>query len=210
MARKWLQLIELLERRQANLALLLASFAVCFSLDSIEAHLLCVRVLRHAVAIASPPSPRWTTPDAAPADGVEAAGEEQEEPGSESEPDGHADLCLASIDGIDTRLGEEEEYEIEDESDECDGCCKPGHAGTAVGHRHLTNMSEEAEDGGDGGEAEGDDVQDEGVGEPFDDDVGDLDGEVVADEGVDVCTLARKCGGSCLVITSSADGTGTH
>ena len=53
-------------------------------------------------------------------------------------------------------------------------------------------MREEAEDGGDGGEAEGDDVQDEGVGEPFDDDVGDLDGEVVADEGVDVCTCGAR------------------
>ena len=42
MACERLQLVELLERGQADLALLLASLAVGFGLDGVEPHLLCV------------------------------------------------------------------------------------------------------------------------------------------------------------------------
>ena len=45
-------------------------------------------------------------------------------------------------------------------------------------------MSEEAEKGGDSGEAESNDVEYEDISEPFDDDLGYLDGGCVADQGV--------------------------
>lgn len=44
-------------------------------------------------------------------------------------------------------------------------------------------MSKEAEDGGNAGKAKGDNVEDEDISEPFDNDIGYLEG-CVADEGV--------------------------
>lgn len=56
-------------------------------------------------------------------------------------------------------------------------------------------MSKEAKYGGDCGEDQGDDVQDEGIGDPLDEDIGDLYGGIVSKQGVDVCCGDK--GGSC-------------
>ena len=48
-------------------------------------------------------------------------------------------------------------------------------------------MGEETGGGRASCEHEGDDMEKEGVGEPFDDDLGDADGQTIAHEPVDVC-----------------------
>lgn len=48
-------------------------------------------------------------------------------------------------------------------------------------------MCEEAEGGGDCGKDQGDEVQDERIGDPLDEDIGDLYAGIVSKQGVDIC-----------------------
>ena len=48
-------------------------------------------------------------------------------------------------------------------------------------------MCEKAKYGGDCGEDQGDDVQDKRVGDPLDQDVGDLNAGIISKQGVNVC-----------------------
>lgn len=124
--------------------------------------------------------------DAAFADAVEAAAEEEEDPGGEGEPDTVSHGGGATIDGVDAGFGEEEEGDVKDECEECDHGCEAGDAGTAACHGKFTDVGEKAKDGRSGCEDECHDMKHEGVGDPFDYDLGDLDGGIVADECVDV------------------------
>lgn len=84
-------------------------------------------------------------------------------------------------------FGHVEEDDVEDEGNKRDGRRETGYEGAAVRHGHLADMCEEAEHGGDCGEDQGDDVQDEGIGDPLDQDVGDLDAGIISKQGVHVC-----------------------
>ena len=118
--------------------------------------------------------------DAAPAESVEAAAEEEEDPGDEGEPDSAADGGGSAWDLVDAGSGDEEEGNVEYESDEGDDCGETGYAGAETGHGHLADVGEKTEEGRASCEHKGDDVEKEGVGEPFDDDLGDAYGQTVA------------------------------
>lgn len=85
---------------------------------------------------------------------------------------------------IHARFCYEKEGDVENKSCEGDSSGKTGYATAEASHGHFTDMSEEAEKGGDSGEAESNDVEYEDISEPFDDDLGYLDGGCVADQGV--------------------------
>jgi hypothetical protein len=99
-------------------------------------------------------------------------------------------------DGIDAGFGDEEEDEIEDESEEGDGGSEAGDTCAAADHWHLAHMGEEAKDGRSGSEDEGDDVEDEGIGDPLDGNFGDFDWQLVPYETIDVWERSGWCGGN--------------
>jgi hypothetical protein len=88
---EWLRLVIFIEDRQANLWLGLTSLAVCLCLDGIEAHLFIVSIFTDGSAGFSTPSVAGTTFNAASANAIKAAAEEEKNPGDESEPNGIAD-----------------------------------------------------------------------------------------------------------------------
>lgn len=88
---EWLRLVIFMKDRQANLWLGLTSLAVCLCLDGIEAHLFIVSIFTDGSAGFSSPSVARTTSNAASANAIKAAAEEEKNPGDESEPNGIAD-----------------------------------------------------------------------------------------------------------------------
>ena len=107
---------------------------------------------------------------------------EETYPRREGEPDCVSDGGGSVFDFVDAGFGEEEEDDVEDEGEEGEGAGGAGHACGAACEAHFADVGEEAEEGGDACAAESDDVDEESVGEPFDDDGGDLgEGDVVAE-----------------------------
>ncbi len=131
----------LLESRKANLVLAssLTCLPVGLGFDSVKAHLICIVVVWCRATDLSVRTTR-APPDAASAEAVEASSEEEEDPGCESKPERHTDLCLSTVNGVDTALGEEEKDYIEDEGEESDRSGETGDAGTAIGHGHLADV----------------------------------------------------------------------
>jgi hypothetical protein len=85
---------------------------------------------------------------------------------------------------IHARFCYEKDGDVENKGYEGDGGSKTGYTATEASHCHLTDMSKEAKEGSDAREAESDDMEHEYISEPFDDDLGYLNGSRVTDQGV--------------------------
>jgi hypothetical protein len=64
--------------------LLLSCFAICFRLDSVKPHLLCISIPTHGLIVT--PRTFWTPLDAASSNAIEASAEEQQDPGDKCDP----------------------------------------------------------------------------------------------------------------------------
>lgn len=85
--------------------------------------------------------------DAAFANTVETAAEEEKDPGGEGEPNTVSHGGRATLDGVDTGFGEEEEGDIENKCEECNHGRKARDASATAGHGKFADMGKEAEDG---------------------------------------------------------------
>lgn len=182
---EWLRWVIFVEGRQANLGLRLTSLAICLCLYSVEAHLFIgvVSTFIDGRADFSSPCVARTASNATSANAIEATAEEEKNPGSESQPNCVSNRCGTALHGIHARFCYEKDGNVKDKGYESDGGSKSGYATAEAAHGHLTNMSKKAKNGSDSSEAKSDDVENEDISEPFDDDLGYLQGRVT-DEGV--------------------------
>ena len=82
--------------------------------------------------------------------------------------------------------GEEEEDDVEDEGEESDGSGKTGDTGAAVCHGHFADVREQSKDSRNARKQKGDNVEYEGVSDPLDKHLGNLDGKFIAQQTVHV------------------------
>jgi hypothetical protein len=121
--------------------LLLSSFAVCFCLDSVEPHLICISipswlfVIPHAITIRTPP-------DAAPSNTIEASAEEQQDPGNKGNPNSVANGSRATWNTVHSGFGDEKYGDVKNECDEGDSGTETWYAAAEASHGHLTDVSE--------------------------------------------------------------------
>ena len=142
--RERLSLIILLESGKANFLALLSCLSIGFSLHSIEAHLFCVTLINtRCFLVGSTRSSR----DAASSKAKEASCEEETQPSGEREPDRYAHASRSSFHGVNARLGDEEEGEVEDECNEGDRCAEARYACAEAYHGELSDMGEKPKNG---------------------------------------------------------------
>jgi hypothetical protein len=118
--------------------------------------------------------PRWPVAQTAPPTTEEDAAKEEKDPGSDGEPDGVTDRSAAAG-AVYPGFCQEEERKVEDEGDHSHSCGEARNAGAATRHGHLSNVREEAEHSRACGQSKCDDMEDEAVRYPFDNNIGELD-----------------------------------
>lgn len=206
-----------LEGRKATFfAILLFGLAFGLGFDGIHPHLIDVLIVTglKVPCTASLAFPGWPAIETTPSTTEEDAAEKEEDPGSSSEPDGIA-YSSAAPGTFDPGFCEEKEGKVEDEGDHSHSCGKARNAGAATRHGHFSDVGEETEHSRSSGQDERDDVEDEAVGYPFDDDVGKLYFCGVPEQGIDVCvqdrvSRSRQRRSSLSVVRRATAVDGTH
>lgn len=164
------------------LAILLFGLALRLGFDGVHPQLINVLIITRLEISGTAPLafPRWPAVQTTSPTTEEDAAEEEEDPGSDGEPDGVTERSAAAS-TVYPGFCQEEERKVEDEGNHSHGCGEAGNAGTATRHGHLSNVREEAKDSRACGQSECDDVEDETVRYPFDDDIGKLNLCVVSE-----------------------------
>ena len=173
--------LNLLESRQAAcLAILLFSLAFRLCFDSVHPDLINVLIIAWLEISGCTPLafPGWPIAQTTSPTTKEDAAEEEEDPCRDGEPYGVADRCLTAS-AFDPGPCQEEEREVKDEGQHGNSGGKTGDAGATTCRGDLSDMGKKTKDSRTRGQCEGNDVEDETVGYPFGDYVGDLDSRVV-------------------------------
>jgi hypothetical protein len=173
----------LLEGRKAALfAVLLFCLAFGLGLDGVHPDLIDVLIMTGLEVPSSAPLvfPGGPVVQTTPSTTEEDAAEEEEDPGGKGEPDCITDRSLTAG-AVYPGLCQEKERQVEDEGEHSHRCGKAGDAGAATCGGDFSDMCEETEDSRSCGQGECDDVEDEAVCDPFDEDVGDFDLGVISE-----------------------------